>query len=102
MPIQSFHARFFRANARLGLAAILCVVTTLLLPRSLRGQTWGAIMGRVVSADAGLPLASVFIAIDGAGPRSRSDADGRFHIDGVSSGSHTIQARLGLALRPRS
>jgi len=51
---------------------------------------WAAVRGRVVDASTGRPLAGVELRAEGAASAVRTDAEGRFEIQGLSPGPVTI------------
>jgi iron complex outermembrane receptor protein len=69
----------------------------------LLAQGTGAIVGRVLSADTAEPVVGAFISIDEARPVAQSDTAGRFRIDGVAAGTHTLRVhRVGYLTVARS
>ncbi|MFB6230184.1 MAG: TonB-dependent receptor domain-containing protein [Salinibacter sp.] len=59
------------------------------------GQKTGRVEGRVVAAETGAPLADATVGVETAAqPRgTTTDAEGRFVIDGLSSGTAVLQVR---------
>lgn len=54
----------------------------------------GSIAGTVIASDAARPAEGVFVILDGARLTTRTDASGRFVIENVSAGTHTVEVRL--------
>ncbi len=58
----------------------------------------GRMVGRVVDASSGRGLAAVRVAVQGASQTATTNAEGRYVIEGVPSGSHTLSvSRVGYA-----
>jgi iron complex outermembrane receptor protein len=54
----------------------------------------GSIAGSVIASDAARPAEAASVFLDGAKLNIRSDASGRFVIENVSPGTHTVEIRL--------
>ncbi|HIF06517.1 MAG TPA: TonB-dependent receptor [Gemmatimonadetes bacterium] len=81
---------------RTGLAALMLVVLSAFTPHQAAAQGSGTIVGQVVAADNGAPLASVTIFIDGSNRRAATNSQGRFTL-AIPAGDHVLVAeRLGL------
>lgn len=79
-----------------GIAITLAAVPLVALAAALSAQT-GAIEGTVRSEQRATPIAGVAVIVQGTRLGALSDGAGRFRIDGVPTGAHTIVARrLGL------
>ena len=76
----------------MGRIGILCACLSLLLARGLTAQGTGAIAGQVYSNASGVPVEAAIIVIDSI-PRTQTDAQGRFRVEGLSAGEHTISVR---------
>jgi iron complex outermembrane receptor protein len=71
----------------------LLVVVNLIAPAALLPQTPGAVTGRILSTD-GDPVIGAFILLDGiARPVAQTDARGRYRVDGLAPGRHTVEGR---------
>ncbi|HET9003564.1 MAG TPA: TonB-dependent receptor, partial [Gemmatimonadaceae bacterium] len=82
-----YNIRSFLRRA-LPLAALLA-----LAPPLARAQGDAVVRGRVTAAD-GAPVAGAFIIVDSATqPSTQTDAAGRYSINGLTGGAHTITAR---------
>lgn len=79
----------------------MLLVLALLLPGAAAAQAGtGRILGRVVSAQTGEPLAAVQVSIPSISRGTLSDAGGRYLLTGVPAGSHVLVARsLGYATK---
>jgi iron complex outermembrane recepter protein len=53
-------------------------------------QGFGTIAGRVVTDEAGTPLAGVHVLVAGSSAEATTDADGRFAINRAAAGFHTV------------
>lgn len=74
--------------------ATLVLLTAMLLPVAEVGaQVQGRVSGTVLS-DAGQPLAGASVSIAGTALGARTGADGRYAIDGVQPGQHTVRANM--------
>ena len=73
--------------------AALVAALSLGLVSPLAAQGHASIVGRIVSADAGAPVVGAFIALDDGPPVTQTDADGKFEVDSVPDGIHTVHAR---------
>jgi len=71
---MSHFSRWFAAVALMGLASVAGAAST------------GSITGRIVDADANLPLPGATIVIDGTEQGTISDRDGNFRLSGVPTG----------------
>lgn len=74
--------------------AFLTVLCILLIPPPVAGQTSGQLLGRVVSAESGEPLAGVAVQVLGTQARSISADDGRFLVVAVPAGERTVRFEL--------
>src|SRR5690606_17624804 len=70
-----------------------------LLPVAAPAQSSGVIEGRVLERDGGAPIAGVAVSVAGFDRATLSDAEGRFRIQGVPAGDHSVIARR-VGLRP--
>jgi len=90
MPTPTFSAPFTRPHLRRRVSWLL---TFFLLPFTLSAQTSGTISGRV-STNTGTAVAGAFILLDAASrPLAQTDAEGRYRITSVSTGTHTVVVR---------
>ena len=88
----SFFALARRVSSHMRALPVLLLVFILGATRPLMAQGT-SITGRVVSQENGAPVVGAFISLDGGLPLAQSDADGRFVLPGVVTGSHTVQVR---------
>lgn len=76
-----------------GLFLIASIAST--SPTSAAAQeATGRIVGKIVDAASGAPIATAQVSVDGTTLSALSDLNGRFHIGGVPAGMRSIQARL--------
>lgn len=60
----------------------------------LRAQTTGTVLGRVLDADTGEPLADALVEVPSLDRQTVTRADGRFVLAGVSAGERSLRVRL--------
>ncbi|HEU4585544.1 MAG TPA: carboxypeptidase-like regulatory domain-containing protein, partial [Gemmatimonadaceae bacterium] len=73
------------------LLAMACAAA--LFPVAALAQTQGAVQGTVVDSASGQPIPSVQVTVTGTSLGTLTSADGRYRINGVPEGQHTIRAR---------
>ncbi|HEX6926971.1 MAG TPA: TonB-dependent receptor [Longimicrobiaceae bacterium] len=73
-------------------SVLLCAVL-LGLPRAGWSQATGAISG-TVSSDAGAPLSGASVTVVGTGAAALTGPDGRYTLEGVPAGTHTVRATM--------
>jgi TonB-linked SusC/RagA family outer membrane protein len=71
----------------------LFAIAMLLLPSLGMAQGQGAVQGVVVDSASGQPIASAQVTVVGTSLGTFTSAQGRFRIDGVPMGTHTVRAR---------
>lgn len=82
----------WRLRAVLG-AAVLLSAGRLSAQSSSSAGNSGSVAGRVVAASSGASVPGAFVLIDGPRLGAQTGADGRFRVDDLEPGSHTIQVR---------
>jgi outer membrane receptor protein involved in Fe transport len=80
-------------SVRLLLRAVLLVVVSAAGASALAAQGTGSITGAVTTSDSAAPLSSVSVIVEGTGRTAVTDAEGRFHLDGVPAGTLSLLAR---------
>ena len=84
-----------RASRRaLGSAPCLAIALLLVAAAPARAQDTGRVSGRVLDEETARPLALAQISIAGLGLGVVSDVDGRFTLNAVPVGTHSLQVRL--------
>jgi TonB-linked SusC/RagA family outer membrane protein len=73
------------------LLAMACAAA--LFPAAVLAQAQGVVQGTVVDSSSGQPIPSVQVSVVGSSLGALTSADGRFRINGVPEGQHTIRAR---------
>lgn len=73
------------------LLAMSCAAA--LFPAAVLAQGQGTVQGTVVDSASGQPIPSVQVSVTGTSLGSLTSADGRFRIDGVPEGQHSVRAR---------
>lgn len=73
---------------------LIALITLVFTPSAFAQEASGRIVGKVVDATSGAPISTVHVSVDGTSLSALSDLNGRFHLDGVPAGSHSIHARL--------
>lgn len=73
---------------------LAALVTFTLLPAAAQAQETGRVVGRVVDAEAGAPIAGAQVEVTGTSIRAVSAVDGRYTLLGVPSGTTSISARF--------
>lgn len=73
---------------------LIASITPVFTPPAPAQEASGRIVGRVVDAASGAPISTVHVSVDGMPRSALSDLNGRFHLDGVLAGSHSVHARL--------
>ena len=81
-------------RSRVPVVAILSILCILLLRAPLAGQTSGQLLGRVISAETGEPLAGVAVQVLDTRARGLSAEDGRFLVVAVPAGERTVRFEL--------
>ena len=72
-------------------ALLACLAGLVCAASSVQAQATGTVTG-VVTSDAGTPLSGVSVSVSGQG--TLSDEAGRFTIERVPAGQHTLRATL--------
>jgi iron complex outermembrane receptor protein len=57
-------------------------------------QSPGTVTGRVVNAETGRPLPGVNVVVEGTGRGASTGPEGRFSVDGLEAGPHTLRAQF--------
>ena len=78
---------------------VLLIILTFFLTLPAAAQSAGTIAGTVVDGDTQDPLPGVNIALRGTERGAATDADGRFRIASVATGTYTLEVRF-LGYRP--
>ena len=81
-----------QAAAALALGGMLVLLTG--AARPLAGQGTGSISGTVRHADHSTPIAGVQVSIEALQLRTVTNADGRYQLNDVPAGSHTLTVRF--------
>ena len=83
-------------------ARLLVLVVTLLVPLRLSAQQeTGRLVGRVVEAEAGAPLAGAQVEVVGTGIKVATAVDGRFILSNVPVGTVSLSVRL-IGFQPKT
>ncbi len=78
---------------RVRLAVVLAAVLAIGAPLAAQGQEPGRIIGRIVEAEQGAPVAGAEVELVDGGSRVISGADGRYAIPGVTPGIASLRVR---------
>src|SRR5688572_12096472 len=99
MAIRSFVHEAAVLSAHAFFTGAICIALT---ASSLHAQVSGVLTGRVVAAESRSPVVAALIILDGARP-VQTDLEGRYRIEGVGAGTHTVEARrVGFTAQIRS
>jgi hypothetical protein len=71
------------------------------VPASAMAQQAGRVVGRVVEAEGGTPLAGAIVEVGGTGQRTTSAIDGRYVLQNVAAGTVSITVRL-IGFQPKT
>ncbi len=75
------------------LAIAIAIIATSLAPRALSAQGSGRLIGRVVDADRGAPIAGAQVDVVG-GATTATAADGRYEFQAVPAGTASVRVRM--------
>lgn len=81
-------------KVRLVSRALSALVVLFSLPAALAAQGTGRIIGRVVDAQSGAPIAGATVEVTGGALRTTTAADGRYTILNVAAGTVSLTARM--------
>ena len=73
---------------------VLLAAAPLYRAANLDAQTTGTIIGRVVDAESGQPLANVEVTIERLARFTVSSEEGRFVLAGIPTGRYTVRVQL--------
>ncbi len=77
----------------MGRRILLAILTLFTAGAVAQAQATGRIVGRVTESAAGRPLPGIQVTVNGTTRGAVTDTAGRFTINNVSAGAHTVQAR---------
>ena len=86
---------------RLWLGVVLTLISALSLASPLGAQGTGRITGTATDSASGRPIGNVQISVVGTRLGASTDESGRYTINGVPAGTHTVESRR-LGYRPRT
>jgi Fe(3+) dicitrate transport protein len=70
----------------------LCLLLATLHVSTARAQATGSVAGAIVAAETGEPIAGALVRLVEQGREASSDRSGRFRIDEIPPGTHTLEA----------